>query len=205
MSAMKPLFFATPGKLRAWFDAHHDRSTELWVGFYKTGSGKPSVTWPDVVDCALCFGWIDGLRKSIDETRWMIRVTPRKPRSIWSANNITRIEKLRKAGLMHPRGLAAFEGRDAKRSNLYSYERGNAKTLSDEYAAMLRKNGKARAFFEAQAQWYQRQSSFWVMSAKKEETRLRRLETLIADSAAGRLIAPARAVGRKPRATPSGG
>jgi uncharacterized protein YdeI (YjbR/CyaY-like superfamily) len=187
---MTPEFFATPSELRAWLARHHDKSKELWVGFYKKNSGKPSVTWPEAVDAALCFGWIDGVRRSIDEISYAIRLTPRKPRSTWSAINIKKVQELTKLGLMHAAGIEAFQACTKEKSGIYSYEQRRNLKLDPSYEKKLRANKKAYEFFQAQPPWYQRTSSYWVMSAKKEETRLRRLATLIACSQDGRSIKP---------------
>jgi len=147
------------------------------------------MTWPESVDEALCFGWIDGIRKSVDGISYTIRFTPRKPRSNWSAINLKRVQALKKMGRMQATGLKAFEARDSKRSGVYSFEQRRPK-LDEAYEKKLKANKAAWKFFQAQAPWYQRTSSWWVMSAKKEETRLKRLATLIDDSAHGRTIAP---------------
>ena len=186
----KPTFFATPAKLRAWFEKNHDRREELWVGFHKRGSGKPSITWPESVDEALSFGWIDGVRKSLGETSYVIRFTPRKPRSTWSAVNIARAKELTALGRMHPAGLAAFERRTDDRSAIYSYEQRRSAELEPAQEKQLRANAAAWKFFQAQPPWYRRTATHWVVSAKKPETRERRLATLIADSALGKRIAP---------------
>ena len=186
---MEPTFFATPLALRKWLKAHHAELQELLVGFYKKDSGKPSITWPESVDEALCVGWIDGIRKSVDESSYTIRFTPRKAGSIWSAVNIKRVEKLSEAGLMQAAGLAAFEKRKEARSAVYAYEQ-RGKGLSAAYEQKLQENRKAWTFFQAQPPWYQRTSAWWVISAKRQETRLKRLEQLIDDSAHGRTIPP---------------
>ncbi len=186
---MKATFFATPADFRAWLERHHETAGELLVGFHKKGSGRPSITWPESVDEALCFGWIDGVRRTIDDESYSIRFTPRRSRSTWSAVNIKRVEELTRLGRMHPAGLRAFEARDPERSRIYSFEqRKEAQKLSPEYQAKLEANRKAWTFFQSQAPYYQRTASWWVMSAKKEETRLKRLATLIEDSAKGRRI-----------------
>jgi uncharacterized protein YdeI (YjbR/CyaY-like superfamily) len=186
---VKPTFFPTPADFRRWLEKNHDKVSELLVGFYKKGSGKPSITWPESVDEALCFGWIDGIRRTIDDESYSIRFTPRRARSIWSAVNVKRVAELTKLGRMHPSGVRAFEGRDPKRSSLYSFEqRKEGQKLASEYQAKLEANNRAWAFFQAQAPYYQRTASWWVMSAKKEETRLKRLAMLIEDSARGRRI-----------------
>jgi uncharacterized protein YdeI (YjbR/CyaY-like superfamily) len=187
---MRPRFFAKPSELRTWLVQHHDKMNELCVGFYKRGSGKPSITWPEAVDAALCFGWIDGVRKSIDETSYTIRLTPRKARSTWSAINIMKVRELTKRGLMHPKGLEAFQLRTKERSRIYSYEQRHNAKLDSQYKTKLRTCKKAYEFFRRQAPWYQRTCIFWVMNAKKEETRLKRLATLIECSREGRSIKP---------------
>lgn len=187
-ATMKPTFFPSQADFREWLEKNHDRIPELWVGLQKTGSPQPGLQYKQALDEALCFGWIDGVRKSIDAHRWTIRFTPRKPRSIWSAINLRRVEELKALGLMRPSGLAAFEGRDPTRQNQYSFEQQQPLRLSAAYAKQLRANEKARAFFESQAPYYQRTSSFWVMSAKKEETRVKRLGVLIECSAKGKKI-----------------
>lgn len=186
---MKPTFFPSPSKFRQWLAANHDKASELWVGYYKKDSGQPSLTWPESVDEALCFGWIDGVRKSIDEVSYMIRFTPRKPGSIWSAVNIKRAAELIELGLMQPAGLKAFQNRQEARSAVYAYEQRGQK-LDGAYERKLRANKKAWAFFQAQPPSYQKAASWWVISAKQEETRLKRLEKLIEDSASGRTVPP---------------
>ena len=188
---MKPTFFATPADFRAWLERNHETTSELIVGFYKKGSGKPSITWPESVDEALCFGWIDGVRRTIDDESYSIRFTPRRARSIWSNVNVNRVAELTKLGRMHAAGLRAFEARDPKRSGIYAYEgprRQEFETLSPAYEKKLKANAKAWAFFEAQAPSYKRVISRYVMSAKKEETQLKRLARLIEDSAKGRRV-----------------
>jgi uncharacterized protein YdeI (YjbR/CyaY-like superfamily) len=184
------VFFATPGELRAWLEANHQAAPELLVGFWKKGSGRPGITWPESVDQALCFGWIDGVRRSLDEDRYTIRFTPRRPGSTWSAVNVRRAGELKEAGLMRPAGLAAFEGRADGKTALYSYEQRHGATLDAEHERIFRENEAAWAFFQSRPAWYRRTATWWVVSAKKEETRRRRLDTLIADSAAGRTIGP---------------
>lgn len=184
----KPKFFATPEAFRAWLDAHHERETECLVGFYKRGSGKPSITWPQSVDEALSFGWIDGKRQSIDEISYTIRFTPRKPRSNWSAINVKRMAVLIAQGRVRPMGLAAFEKRSAERTGIYAYENRKSATLDPEAEREFRRNKKAWAYFEAEAPSYRRLATWWVVSAKREATRRSRLATLIDDSAQGRRI-----------------
>jgi uncharacterized protein YdeI (YjbR/CyaY-like superfamily) len=183
-------FFATPAAWRRWLERYHARADEVWVGMYKKGSGTPSITWPQAVDEALCFGWIDGIRKSIDDTRYKNRFTPRKKRSNWSHVNIARVAELTKEGRMAPAGLAAFEARDPAKSGVYSFEQREQATLGAAFERQFRANAKAWAFFQAQAPYYRRVATFWVTSAKQEATRERRLATLIADSAAGQRIGP---------------
>lgn len=175
---MNPTFFKTPQKFRAWFDCNHEKKTELWVGFYKKASGKASITWPESVDQALCFGWIDGIRKSLDEESYVIRFTPRRPRSNWSAVNIKRIQELIELGLVHDNGLAAFERRTEKTSVQYAYEQGKIE-LNKDYEKQIKSNRKAWKYFQEMAPSYRKPSIWWVMSAKREETRLRRLGILI--------------------------
>jgi uncharacterized protein YdeI (YjbR/CyaY-like superfamily) len=186
----KPQFFATPADWRAWLEKHHDDRKELWVGLYKRDSGRPSITWPEAVDCALCFGWIDGLRKSIDDVSYMNRFTPRKPRSAWSAVNIKRATELSELGLMHPAGLAAFEKRDGDRSAIYAYEQRNSPKLPPAFEKEFRRRIEAWDFFQAQPPWYRRTSTYWVISAKKDQTRRSRLATLIECSARRKAIPP---------------
>jgi uncharacterized protein YdeI (YjbR/CyaY-like superfamily) len=187
---MKPVFFASSSAFRAWLEQHHAQIQELWVGFHKKSTGKPSLTWPESVDAALCFGWIDGVRGSIDAQSYTIRFTPRKPDSTWSAVNIKRVGELAKLGLMQPAGLKAFEKRSDDKSAIYSYEQRKAAKLSGAYEKQFRANKKAWDYFQAQAPWYRRTASFWVISAKKEETRLRRLATLIEASGRGESVGP---------------
>lgn len=174
-------FFATPAEFRHWLEQHHETEKELYVGFYKVGSGKPSITWPQSVDEALSFGWIDGIRKSIDETSYMIRFTPRKTKSIWSAVNLKRIGELIEQNLVKPAGLKVFQERDPKKAGLYSHEREN-QPLDPAFEAQLKANEKAWQFFHKQAPSYQKAVRNWIMSAKQVETRLKRLANLIDES-----------------------
>jgi uncharacterized protein YdeI (YjbR/CyaY-like superfamily) len=187
---MEPTTFERSEDLRRWLEQHHDSECELWVGYYKKASGKPSMTWPESVDEALCVGWIDGVRKSIDAERYMIRFTPRRARSVWSAVNIDRVAALTDEGRMRPAGLEAFDARREDRSGIYSYEQRDKAALDPAYEKRFRAKKKAWADFEARPAWYRQAAIRWVMTAKKEETRQRRLATLIEDSAAGRTIAP---------------
>ena len=183
-------FFDTPAAFRAWLEEHHQTASELWVGFYKKSSGKPSITWPESVDEALCYGWIDGIRKSVDETSYTIRFTPRKPRSTWSAVNVARVAELTRLGRMRPAGHKAFEARAEAKTGIYAYEQRNTAELAEAYEQQFRANQPAWDFFQAQPLGYRRTAVWWVVSAKKEATRLKRLATLIEDSAQGRTIAP---------------
>ena len=185
---MEPLYFRSPNHFRAWLQEHHAKEQELLVGFHKKSSAEPSITWPESVDAALCFGWIDGVRKNVDSTRYTIRFTPRRPTSIWSKINIDRAQELIELGLMQPAGLQAFERRTDEKSVVYSYEQRKNATLGEAFEKTFRKNQKAWDFFQAQAPSYRRVCSWWVISAKQEETRLRRLAELIDSSAKGRRV-----------------
>lgn len=178
---MIPIFFAKQIDFRKWLEENHERETELLVGFYKVGSGKPSITWSQSVDEALCFGWIDGVRKSIDKDSYCIRFTPRRPKSIWSAVNIKKIEELTKLGLMQPAGIAAFAKREESKSRIYAYEN-EPLQFSDEFEKQFEANKKAWIFFQKQAPYYRKLATKWVMSAKQEATRESRLERLISES-----------------------
>lgn len=182
---MAPKFFRSPLELRTWFAKNHTTAKELLVGFYKKGSGNPSITWPESVDEALCVGWIDGIRRSLDEDRYTIRFTPRKPGSTWSAVNIKRVSALSAEGRMLPAGLAAFDKRKENKSGIYSYEQ-RPQTLPEPYAGTFKKNQRAWVFFQSQPPGYRRAATWWVLSAKQEGTRLKRLAMLIADAKAGR-------------------
>jgi uncharacterized protein YdeI (YjbR/CyaY-like superfamily) len=175
---MNVIFFESPAKLNAWFSKHHVDATELWLGFYKLGSGKRSVTWPESVDEALCFGWIDGVRKRIDEESYKIRFTPRKRGSIWSAVNLRRVQELELAGRMKPAGLNAFAARKEKRTGIYAYEQANA-GLDQASETKLKANKHAWEFWQAQPAGYRKLLSWRITSAKKDETRARRLQQLI--------------------------
>ncbi len=187
---MEPVFFATPAELRAWLERHHGDRDELWVGLYKKASGRPSVTWPEVVDEALCFGWIDGVRRSLGPDSYVNRLTPRRPRSNWSAVNIKRVGELIEEGRMTPAGLAAFAARTDDRSAVYSYEQRRAATLEPDQEERFRAIPDAWEWFQARPSSYRRAATHWVVSAKRSETRERRLQTLIEDSAAGRTVKP---------------
>lgn len=193
---MEAKFFASQSEFRDWLSKNHDKVDELWVGYYKKATGIASITWPESVDEALCHGWIDGLRKSIDKKRYRIRFTPRRPHSNWSDVNVKRVAELKKLGKMKPAGLRAFENRK-QRTTPYSYERDDV-ALSKEFEEELRSNDKAWAYFHALAPSYKKMSIHWVMSAKREETRRRRLGILIDSSAKGEKIPPLN-VGKKKR------
>ncbi len=180
---MEPLYFPTPADFRAWLQKHHAKERELLVGFHKKSSGEPSITWPESVDAALCFGWIDGVRRNVDATRYSIRFTPRRQGSIWSKININRVQALIELGLMQPAGLKAFEKRTAEKSAIYSYEQRHHAAFGDVYERMFRKNTKAWEYFQTQAPSYRQVVTYWVISAKQEETRQRRLAALIDASA----------------------
>jgi uncharacterized protein YdeI (YjbR/CyaY-like superfamily) len=178
-----PMFFATPGDLRTWFAERHADASNLAVGFYKKASGRPSITWPEAVDEALCVGWIDGVRRTIDEVSYQVRFTPRKPRSNWSAVNVARFEALDAAGLVTPAGRRAFEARAPERTGVYSYEQRQAAALDAEQEQEFRTVPGAWEFFTAQAPSYRKTITWWVVSAKRPETRAKRLAALIAESA----------------------
>lgn len=184
-----PRFFRTPAAFREWLDTKHDRATELVVGFYKKGSGKPSITWPESVDEALCYGWIDGVRRSLDEDSYSIRFTPRKATSIWSNVNIAKAEALLKAGRMMPAGRAAWERRDPARSGVYLFERSDVVAFDAEFERRFKRDRGAWKYFEAQPPGYRRLATHYVVSAKRPETRERRLAVLIGCSARGERLA----------------
>jgi uncharacterized protein YdeI (YjbR/CyaY-like superfamily) len=178
---LKPTFFKSATECRRWLERNHDSATELWFGFYKKKSGKRGITYQEALDEALCFGWIDGLKKSVDEHSYTFRFTPRKPKSIWSLVNTKRAEELRKLGRMRPAGLKAFAARSSEKSGIYSFEN-PARKLSAGCEKEFKAYKEAWEFFQAQPPGYQRTASFWVMSAKQEATCLRRLARLISDS-----------------------
>lgn len=181
---MEPKFFKKQSDFRKWLEKNHQKETELIVGFYKVDSGKPSMSWSESVDEALCFGWIDAVRKSIDAERYQIRFTRRKPSSIWSAVNIRKMEELTAKGLMQPAGLAIFEHRKEEKSKVYAHENAEV-TLSPEFEKQFKKNKKAWEYFQSLAPSYRKPATNWVMSAKQEATQLKRLNELIEESAAG--------------------
>ncbi|MEA2499351.1 MAG: hypothetical protein QOH26_1756, partial [Actinomycetota bacterium] len=174
---MEAQFFATPAEFRAWLEVHQATETEVWVGSYRKATGKQGMTWSESVDQALCFGWIDGVRKSIDDERYMQRFTPRNPRSNWSKINVAKVAKLTKEGLMTPAGLAAFEKRSQAKTGIYSYEN-RPEAFEPKQEARFKEDSDAWAFFQAQPRGYRRTAIWWVISAKREETREKRLATL---------------------------
>lgn len=183
------LFFPTPNDFKDWLNKNHNELKEQWVGFYKKGTGRPSITWPESVDEALCYGWIDGLRKSIDDERYKIRFTPRKPNSHWSAVNINRVGELEKLGRMEKPGLEAFEKRNVKKIAKAYFEQENV-VMDPIFETELRSNEKAWSYWQSKAPGYRKQVTWWVMSAKKEETKLSRLKVLIDSSEKGEVIPP---------------
>ncbi len=191
----EPTFFKSAAAWRRWLEKNHDKAAEKLVGFHKVGSDKSGITYKQARDEALCFGWIDGVTRG-GEATWQIRFTPRRPKSIWSAVNIKRIEELKEAGLVHAAGLAAYEGRDPARQKRYSFENRNAAFAPAEEKA-FRADKKAWEYFSAMPPSYRRPAIWWVVSAKRDDTRARRLQTLIADSAAGRKIKPLTLQSRK--------
>jgi uncharacterized protein YdeI (YjbR/CyaY-like superfamily) len=192
---MQVIYFPTAADFRAWLEEHHQTVDEVWVGFYKKSSGKPTITYAEAVDEALCFGWIDGIRRSVDDESYTNRFTPRRSKSNWSQVNTKRVGELTEQGRMEPAGLKAFQERDLSRSQQYSFEN-RPRALDPPHEATFRASQKAWNFFQAQPPWYRRTAIWWVVSAKQEATRLRRLTTLIDDSENGRrlrvLTSPAR-------------
>ena len=183
MSEEDPTFFSEAADFRAWLEEHHTSAAHLWVGYYKKATGKPSVTWEDTVDEALCYGWIDGIRKSRCDETYVIRFTPRRPKSVWSQRNIEQVERLTAEGRMMPAGLAAFAHKDVHPDS--GYRVADAAGLTDEMIERFESNPAAWDFYQEQPPGYRRQAARWVTSAKREETRDRRLSTLIDDSANG--------------------
>jgi uncharacterized protein YdeI (YjbR/CyaY-like superfamily) len=195
MPSNRPTFFATPLEFRSWLLDNHESASELWVGFYKKTSGRASITWPESVDEALCFGWIDGIRKSLGPDSYVIRFTPRKPGSTWSKVNVARAEALARSGRMQPAGARAFAARNAKKSGIYSFEQRESPKLRPAELMQFRANERAWRFFQSQPPGYRKTALWWVVSAKRPETRARRLGILIDDSGAGRRIALLRRTG----------
>jgi uncharacterized protein YdeI (YjbR/CyaY-like superfamily) len=184
---MKIKYFRSPTDFRRWLEKNHATRQELWVGYHKKNSRQPSMTWPESVDEALCFGWIDGIRKSVDDLRYTIRFTPRRRGSIWSAVNIKRARELSDKGLMEPAGMAAFNARKENKSGIYSYEQRSA-NLDVPYEKKLKQNKAAWDFFYAQPPSYRKAVGWWIVSAKQEATRVKRLERLMRESARGKRL-----------------
>jgi uncharacterized protein YdeI (YjbR/CyaY-like superfamily) len=184
-SRQEPIFFDGPRAFYEWLEEHHDSETEVWVGLYKKATGRQTMSWSQAVDQALCFGWIDGVMNRIDDERHQQRFTPRRPGSNWSRVNVEKMARLEAEGLVRPAGRKAFAARTEDRTGVYSFESRQAAELPPEYERQLRGDGAASAFFDAQAPWYRRNVTHWVVSAKKEETRLRRLAQLIDASSRG--------------------
>lgn len=194
---MEARFFRSKAEFAEWLAKNHEVASEIWVGYYKRGSGRVGITWPESVDVALCFGWIDGVRRRVDDERYANRFTPRGPRSTWSLRNIKRARELIESGEMQPAGLRAFQARADERSAIYSYEQRHGSTLLPEYEAEFRGNERAWAFFGSAAPSYRKAAIHWVMSAKREETRRRRLLVLIEHSAQGKRVPPLMPAPRK--------
>ena len=184
---IEPIFFAAPADFRAWLKQHHTTESVLWVGYYRQATGKPSVTWEETVDEALCYGWIDGIRRSFNDEAYVIRFTPRKPSSVWSGRNITRVEALRAAGRMRKAGLNAYGHKDRHADSGYAVSN-RSEALPKTVIAEFKKHPEAWAFYASQPAGYRKQTAAWVTSARREETRQRRLATLIDDSANRRRI-----------------
>jgi uncharacterized protein YdeI (YjbR/CyaY-like superfamily) len=184
-SADSPIFFATPAVFRAWLEKHHQATTAQWVGFHRKSSGRASITWPEAVGEALCFGWVDGLRKMIDAGRYKIRFTPRRPNSIWSAINIARMKELIREGRVRPAGMTAFRKRSLAKSHVYSYENRKAARLSSAATKLFRAESAAWKFFQRQPKSYRQTAIWWMVSAKRSQTQGNRLQRLIASSKAG--------------------
>ncbi|HEX6036454.1 YdeI/OmpD-associated family protein [Longimicrobium sp.] len=185
---MEPIFFASPDEFRAWLAENHEREKEVLVGFHKKHTGRPTMTWAQSVDEALCYGWIDGVRRSLGEEAYTIRFTPRKARSTWSAVNIKRVPELAQEGRMQPAGLRAYEAREESNSRIYSHERKDEAVFEPAMETRFRANEAAWSFFQAQAPSYRKAVTHWVITAKQEATRQRRMEQLIAESASGRRV-----------------
>jgi len=192
LSEQGPHFFADPAAFRAWLEQHHETAAEVVVGYRRRASGLESITWPESVDVALCFGWIDGVRRSLDTTSYTIRFTPRRRRSIWSTVNVRRFQELESDGLVTDAGRAAFAARSQDRTGVYTHEQQEKPELDEAFTARFQASADAWEWFQLQPPYYRRQAAHWVMTAKKPETRERRLETLIADSEAGLRVKPLR-------------
>ena len=181
-------FFPSPDAFRRWLERHHTTDGELWVGFYKKASGRPTLTWSEAVDEALCFGWIDGVRKRVDAESYTNRFTPRRPGSNWSLVNVRKVAALKRAGRMHPSGLAVFKARTPQKNGVHSYEQRKSVTFDAESRACFKADAVAWTFFERQPPGYRHLMTWWVMSAKRPETRAKRLATLVATSCAGKRV-----------------
>ena len=188
---MTPRFFTNPNELRMWFRENYNKTGELWVGYYKKNSGIPSIDWPESVDAALCFGWIDGIRKRHGEKTYKIRFTPRRPKSRWSARNVARMEALIAEGLVEEAGLSAFNGRDPARQAADARDRKEVR-LPKEYESRIKADREAWRYFQSARPSYRKQVAFWIQSAKKEETKRRRLDVLVESSKRGEPIPPLR-------------
>ena len=188
LRATDAVFFDSPEAFYDWLAEHHATETEVFVGYFKKATGKQTMTWSQAVDQALCFGWIDSVMRSIDDERHMQRFTPRKPGSNWSKVNVEKVARLEAEGLMSDAGRKAFKARTDDKTGVYSFESRDAAELPPEFEERLRANATAADFFNAQAPWYRRSVTHWIISAKKEETRLRRLKNLIEDSAQERRL-----------------
>lgn len=186
-----PQFFPTRHAFRQWLEHHHQTERELVVGFHRRDSGRPSLTWPESVEEALCFGWIDGVRHKLDDDRYTIRFTPRKPTSIWSRKNLATMERLLAERRVAPLGRRTYESRDKNKTNRYSFER-DSTSFTPQQELAFRKNAKAWKFWEAQVPSYRKPATWWVVSAKQEATREKRLRTLINCSTKGLKIPPLR-------------
>ena len=185
---MKPRFFATPEKFRAWLAKNHAKAAELLVGFHKKGSGKASIDWPQSVDEALCFGWIDGIRRNIDADSYSIRFTPRRARSVWSSINIRRVKVMKKEGRMSEAGLAAYQRRSQDRSAIYAYEQRASAKLTPAEMRLFKADAGAWKYFSALAPSYRHKVLYWITSSRKPETREKRLARVIAASVAGKKL-----------------
>ena len=199
----EPIYFESPEQLRDWFDANHETAAELWLGYWKKATGRPTVTWAQAVDEALCVGWIDTTRYSVDDERSRQRFTPRRKGSNWSVVNIANVERLTREGRMRPAGLRAFEARTEARSAVYSYEQRHQARLTDEEEARFRANQAAWAWFQGQPQSYRTGATWWVVNVKRPETRERRLGQLIEESAKGLRPKPLTPPGMNPDGTRS--
>ena len=180
------VFFATPAEFRAWLERHHESERELWVGYHRKATGRPTLSWQESVAEALCFGWIDGIRKKLDDERYAIRFTPRKPGSNWSAVNVATMERLIPEGRVHPAGLRAWEARTAARTGIYAYEQRALAALAPAEERQFRKHREAWAYWQTCPPGYRKLMTWWVVSAKRPETRAKRLAELMALCAEGK-------------------